>query len=270
MMKRDDIEIIVVSGKSGAGKQPRIDVLKKEFNLKQLSTGNIFRNYLKMLDYIDLKVDLSVFWNESNDMFITDEKIREKLFAMGLKNRNDMDDLILAIKAKFFINSGKFVPDTITNQLFKQYFKKYDYKGAILDGYPRTVTQARFLLDLLKEKKRKIAFVLIVENDDDTIIKRITGRRICPNDGSVYHLVYKPPKDGKYCIKCGAEVIQRSDDNEENIKNRLNEYKQKTLPALKVLEENGIPILRVPGNLPVFTDEKVRESVLNALSGLIE
>ena len=262
-MKKEDVELIIVTGKSGAGKQPRIDVLTGEFGLDQLSTGNIFREYLGILKKTRLEIALSSFWDESKNDFIPDEEIKKILENEG---NSDVQDLILGIKAKYFIEAGKFVPDKITNSLFANYFKKYNYTGVVLDGYPRTNTQSQFLLNLLEKNNKTISFVLIVENDDETIIQRITGRRICPNDGKVFHIKYKPPKDGKYCTECDTEVVLRSDDNEENIKTRLLEFKNKTIPALKVLEDAGIPIIKVPGNLPVFTDEKVRESVMNALS----
>jgi len=256
-----NITNIIVTGKSGAGKQPRIDVLLEEFNLEQLSTGEIFRNYLGRFNEFDYKESLDEFYDEEKNCFISDGKIGRKI---GTEDK----DIILGLKAKYFVDKGLFVPDYITNDLFKSFFKKRNFKNQVLDGYPRTKKQAEFLLELMEEKNFKIDFVVLVENSDEKIIKRTVKRRICPKCKKVYHLEFKPPKDGKYCKECGTEVIQRSDDTEEKIKSRLNEFKEKTLPAIKNLEENDIPIVKVPGHLEEFTNENVYNSVINEVKKL--
>ncbi len=253
----EDVTNVIVTGKSGAGKQPRIDVLVDEYDLEQLSTGDIFRYYLGKFNDYDHQGDLDVFWNEDEGKFVSDEKISEML-------ETDDIEVILGLKAKYFVDQGLFVPDRITNSLFESAFSKKDYKNQVLDGYPRTLDQSKFLLDLVEVKGVKIDFILWVENTDERIIQRTTKRRICPECGKVYHLKYKPPDEGK-CRECGAEVIQRSDDTEEKIKSRLNEFKEKAKPAMKYLEEKGIPIARVSGHLEEFTDENVRKSVFDAL-----
>ena len=254
----NDITNVIVTGKSGAGKQPRIDVLLDEFNLDQLSTGDIFRNYLGKFNDYDYNEDLDKFYLKDKDSFIEDEKISEEI---GTDNK----DILLGLKAKYFVDIGLFVPDYITNELFKSFFAKKDYKNQVLDGYPRTKDQAEYLLDLLKKEDSEIDFVVWVENSDEKIIKRTIKRRICPKCKKVYHLEFKPPKDGKYCKECGTEVIQRSDDTEEKIKSRLNEFRKKALPAIKYLEENDIPIVKVPGHLEVFTPENVKKSVMEEI-----
>jgi len=253
----DDIKNVVVVGKSGAGKQPRIDVLVEEFNLEQLSTGDIFRSYLKKFNDYAYKKDLKEFFDNNENKFITDEKIIEKIGS-------DDPDVILGLKAKYFVDRGLFVPDYITNELFESFFSKKDYKNQILDGYPRTLDQAKNLIKIVEENNSKIDFILLVENDDERIIKRTIKRRICPKCKKVYHLEYKPPVDGKYC-KCGEEVIQRSDDTEEKIKSRLNEFRKKAVPAINYLKEYGIPLVKVPGHLEVFTPENVKKSVIEQL-----
>ncbi len=257
----NDITNVIVTGKSGAGKQPRIDVLLDEFNLEQLSTGDIFRNYLGKFNDYNYDEDLEKFYLKDKDSFIKDEKISEEIGT-------DDKDILLGLKAKYFVDRGLFVPDYITNELFKSFFAKKDYKNQVLDGYPRTKDQAEYLLDLLKNESSKIDFVVWVENSDEKIIKRTVKRRICPKCKKVYHLEFKPPKDGKICKECGAEVIQRSDDTEEKIKSRLNEFRKKALPAIKYLEENNIPIVKVPGHLEVFTLENVKKSVMDEIEKL--
>jgi len=255
----DEVDNVIVTGKSGAGKQPRIDVLVEEYDLEQLSTGNIFRSYLGSFGEYGYDGDISQFWNEENERFVSDEEIAEGIGT-------DDEEVLFGLKAKYFVDRGKFVPDRITNELFKSYFGKKDHHGQVLDGYPRTVEQAEFLLDLIEEKKSKIDFVLWVRNTDEKIIERTTKRRICPECGKVYHLKYDPPKNGK-CEECGVEVIQRSDDTEEKIRSRLQEFKDKTRPMIEKLEED-IPVAEVPGHLEEFTPENVRKSVMEALTEL--
>ncbi|MDG6229368.1 MAG: nucleoside monophosphate kinase [Candidatus Thermoplasmatota archaeon] len=257
---RRNITNIIVTGKSGAGKQPRIDVLKEEYTLEQLSTGDIFRRYLRIFNEYGYKKSLTDFWDTEKNTFISDEKIARKL-------SNNDKDIILGLKAKYFVDKGLFVPDSITNALFEAAFSEKKYQKQILDGYPRTLDQAIYLLDLIKKQCSSIDFIVLVDNSDDRIISRTVQRRICPNCGKVYHLTYKPPKDGK-CEICQVDVIQRSDDTEEKIKSRLNEYQEKAVPAINYLKEQGIPVITVPGHLESFTMENVRKSVMDEIEKL--
>jgi len=252
----DKVNNVIVTGKSGAGKQPRIDVLVDEFDLEQLSTGNIFRKYLGEFDKFDYDGDLEEFWKE--DDFIPDGEISEKLGA-------EDESIILGLKAKYFVEKGLFVPDRITNELFRSYFSDRGYNGQVLDGYPRTLDQSKYLLELIQEKDTKIDFIVWVENSDELIIERTTKRRICPECDKVYHLEYDPPAEENKCKECGTKVIQRSDDTEKKIRARLNEFKEKTIPALEYLKENGVPIAKVPGHLEEFTPENVKRSVMEEL-----
>jgi len=259
---------LLVMGKSGAGKQPRIDVLTQEFGLKQLSTGDLFRSCLKKFDALQYEGDIGAFYQEDKECFISDEEILAKLGVSA--SSKDASGTLLGLKAKFFVDSGKFVPDSITNSMFEDEFVGQGCHGLVLDGFPRTVSQAEFLFDLVERNESKIDAIILVENDDDLIVKRTVGRRICPQCKKVYHLEHKPPRDGKYCLNCGLEVIHRSDDHEEKIRSRLEEFRNKAQPALDFLKDHGIPVATVPGNLPVFTDEAVRESVLSSLKDSLE
>jgi len=260
-MPTRSITNVIVTGKSGAGKQPRIDVLVEEFGLEQLSTGNIFRSYLGKFNKYGYEGDLKEFWDESKERFIPDDEIAEKLGTSD-------NDIMLGMKAKYFVDKGLFVPDYITNELFESYFAKKNYRNQVLDGYPRTLQQAEFLLKLIERENSKIDFVLLVENSDEMIIERTVNRRICPKCGKVYHLVYNPPDNGR-CRECGAEVVQRSDDTEEKIRSRLEEFRKKTVPALEYLEKHGIPVVKVPGHLEEFTPENVRKSVMDEVNKLL-
>ncbi|MEF8848043.1 MAG: nucleoside monophosphate kinase [Candidatus Thermoplasmatota archaeon] len=260
-IKPDNISNVIVTGKSGAGKQPRIDVLVDEFDLEQLSTGDIFRYYIGVFADFGYKGDLDLFWDEDNERFISDEKIFDEL---DTKNK----DVILGLKAKYFVDRGFFVPDYITNKLFESYFAKKDFQGQVIDGYPRTLNQSRFLMELLEKEDSKIDFIVLVKNSDKRIIERTTKRRICPKCGKVYHLKYKPPDDGKFCKKCGSQVIQRSDDTEEKLRSRLNEFKEKTKPAIDYLEDKSIPLVEVSGHLEDFNPENVHKSVMDEIKKL--
>ena len=269
MVKRSEIDNIIVTGKSGAGKQPRIDVLVKEFGLVQLSTGNIFREFMGAFDSSGFKEDLKAFYDEKKDDLVPERKMR-KMLEKALPEVKDLKPVMLGLKAKYFVNAGKFVPDSITNELFSEYFSKGRYRGFVLDGYPRTKEQTDFLLDLCMKNGTRIDLVMVVDNEDGPIIERTMGRRICPSCKKVYHIRSKPSKDGVHCDVCGAVLVQRSDDTEERIRTRLAEFYDKVLPALSVLEEKGIPVVHVEGNLKVFTDENVRASVMEKVGPFIE
>ncbi|MCP4547691.1 MAG: hypothetical protein GY835_14620 [bacterium] len=265
-LEKGKVQNILVMGKSGAGKQPRIDVLVDEFGLEQLSTGNIFRDYLGQYTAIGFEGDIAQFFDEARDAFVADDEIRA---GLGDKlTGHDADGVLLGLKAKYFMESGKFVPDSITNALFESFFARSGYKGMVLDGYPRTPDQSAFLQGLVEGKGTKLDAIVLVDGENDAIVARTIGRRICPDCKKVFHLEFKPPRDGKLCTECGAEVILRSDDSEEKIKSRLQEFQDKAVPAMDALTAKGIPVATVPGNLPVFTDEAVRASVMEALEKL--
>jgi adenylate kinase len=258
---------LLVMGKSGAGKQPRIDVLVDAFELKQLSTGDMFRYYLKSFDAIDFEGKVDQFYDSKTESFCDNDKILHELGPVA--SWDNPNAVLLGLKAKYFVESGKFVPDTVTNAMFESEFLKNGCKGMVLDGFPRTVPQAELLLDLVIQGGSNIDAIVLVESDDSAIVQRTIGRRICPDCKKVYHVEYKPPAEGDLCTVCGARVIHRVDDKEEKIRSRLEEFKVKTEPAIKFLKTQGIPVAVVPGNLPVFTEEAVRESVMSALKGLL-
>jgi adenylate kinase len=259
------IQNIVVAGKSGAGKQPRIDVLLELYGLKQLSTGNIFREYLGAYGKVRESVRTEGLWRDG--ALAPEEDIQRALVAAAEKAGVPLPAAVLGFKAAQYVDRGRFVPDGITNELLAAAFRQAGGKGLVLDGYPRTPEQSDFLLGLAKECGTRLDLVLVVDNEDEAIVKRTVGRRICPNKacGKVFHLEHKPPRDDGTCAACGTRVIQRSDDTEEKIRTRLQEFQDKARPAIERLVAAGVPRAVVPGNLPVFTDEAVRESVRQAL-----
>jgi len=264
------IRNIVVTGKSGAGKQPRIDVLCEAYGLTQLSTGNIFREYLGAWKTVREGVDATAFY--AGDGFVPDADIEAALAPACAGTDVSPAAAALGLKASRYVDGGVFVPDNITNELLASAFNAAGGKGLVLDGYPRTSDQSRFLLDLVGQAGTPLDLIVLVDNEDEAIVGRTTGRRICPNKAcaKVFHVQYKPARDGKFCTACDTEVIQRSDDTEAKIRTRLAEFQNKALPGIRVLEAAGIPMVHVPGNLPVFTDEAVKASVMDALAPVLE
>jgi len=262
--KRREFQNILVMGKSGAGKQPRIDVLVKEFGLKQLSTGDMFRNYLGMLAKSGFTGRSDEFWDKGALRMMADAAIKERL-APYARSSDELEGLVLSAKARYYVDSGLFGPDDLVNAMVDDAFRRMGYKGAVLDGYPRTLDQAKHLESVLRKAGTRMDLVVLVDNDDEAIVRRTVGRRICPRCKRVFHLEHKPPRDGRFCTEDGTEVVQRSDDTEEKIRRRLQEYHEKVVPTLEHIRGLGVPVAVVPGNLPVFTEEAVRASVLDAI-----
>lgn len=140
---------------------------------------------------------------------------------------------LLGIKAKSYMDEGKLVPDELIIGLIEEKLETMPDKNIILDGFPRTIKQAQALDDLLKRKGRNLDAVILFKIDDAEVIKRLSGRRVCPSCGAVYHLVYNPPKVDEICDRCGSEIIQRDDDKEEVIKKRLEVYHSQTSPLIE-------------------------------------
>lgn len=158
------------------------------------------------------------------------------IFRANLKEETE-----LGKRAKSFMDKGELVPDDITIAMLLDRIHKEDCKnGYILDGFPRTIPQAEALKEALAKKDEKIDLALDVEASDELIIKRMAGRRTCPACGAIYHIVTLPPKNEGICDRCGADLIQRKDDNEETVKNRLKIYHEVTEPLISYYKKEGI------------------------------
>ena len=143
----------------------------------------------------------------------------------------------LGRKAKGFMDSGQLVPDEVMVGLVKDRLSQEDCKaGFILDGFPRTVPQA----EALDAANVQIDTVLELVVPDEEIVKRLTGRRVCPECHSVYHIIYNPPRVEGICDKCGASLIIRDDDKEETVRRRLQVYKTQTAPLIDYYKEKGL------------------------------
>jgi len=147
----------------------------------------------------------------------------------------------LGLKAKEYVDQGLLVPDDVTNGIVRERLQQDDCKnGFLLDGYPRTPAQAEALDGMLKETGRRIDHVISLVVDRDMLLKRLTGRRICKSCGATYHILFNPPKQEGVCDKCGGELYQRSDDTEEKVGTRLDEYLSKTEPLLRYYRDQGL------------------------------
>lgn len=146
----------------------------------------------------------------------------------------------LGKQAKNFMDKGELVPDDIIIGMMENRIKADDCSnGFILDGFPRTVEQADALGRMLDKNNLELNCSLLIDVPEDVIIERLTGRRVCPNCGEVYHLKYNPPKNDNVCDKCGTKLIQRDDDKKETVKNRLDVYNRSTAPLINYYERKG-------------------------------
>lgn len=142
----------------------------------------------------------------------------------------------LGNKFSEYMEKGLLVPDEMVGELIKKRLRQADAKsGAIFDGYPRTVAQAKLLDGILVELGRKVDKVISIEVPLDAVIERISGRRTDPSTGQVYHLTYNPPP-----ADFGGELVQRKDDTPDVVRERYKGYEDKTLPVLPYYEGKGL------------------------------
>ena len=152
-------------------------------------------------------------------------------------------------KAKAFMEKGELVPDDIVIEMMLDTIKNAKAKkDFILDGFPRTVYQAKKLDTELDKLKLPIDMVVYFKTSIATVILRLTGRRLCSKCGANYHIVNMPPKKQGVCDKCGSELYQRKDDNEETIKKRLEVYNSQTKELIDYYKAQGI-LKEVSGDL---------------------
>ncbi|MBS4206338.1 adenylate kinase [Lederbergia citrea] len=150
------------------------------------------------------------------------------------------DGTELGLKAKSFMDKGELVPDEVTIGIVRERLSKDDCaQGFLLDGFPRTVAQAEALENILADMGKKIDYVVNIEVDQSILMDRLTGRRICKSCGATYHLVFNPPTESGVCDRCGGELYQRPDDNEETVQNRLEVNMKQTQPLLDFYHGKG-------------------------------
>lgn len=147
----------------------------------------------------------------------------------------------LGVEAKKYVDQGLLVPDEITIGIVRERLGQPDCsKGFLLDGFPRTISQAEALDGIAVSLSKSIEHVINLKVDRDLLLARLTGRRICKSCGATYHILFNPPAREHTCDKCSGELYQRSDDNEEKVGTRLDEYINKTAPLLEYYRNKGI------------------------------
>lgn len=171
----------------------------------------------------------------------------------------------LGLQAKAYMDRGDLVPDEVTIGIVRERLSKDDcQKGFLLDGFPRTVAQAEALETMLAGLGRSIDYVINIEVDKGILMERLTGRRICKECGATYHLVFNPPAKPGVCDKCGGELYQRADDNEETVANRLEVNMKQTQPLLDFYRTKGY-LRNINGQQEI---EQVFADICELLGGL--
>lgn len=154
--------------------------------------------------------------------------------------KNIKEGTELGRKAQEYMNSGQLVPDELVIDLVKDRLQQDDCKnGYLLDGFPRTIFQAEELDKFLAEQGQKLDAVINFEVGYDTLIERLTGRRVCKSCGAGYHIKNMPPKKDGVCDKCGGELEQRKDDTKETAVNRISVYEESTAPLIDYYRKTG-------------------------------
>ena len=167
-------------------------------------------------------------------------KLGVDVIAMGdIFRENLKADTSLGKKVRRYVEKGLLVPDDIVIDVLKQRIAKVpNERGFILDGYPRTIDQAKTLEDIVE-----IDVILLQMVPDWIIIERLSSRRICKSCGAVYNIRFLKPKVNGVCDKCGGSLYQRSDDTPEVIKRRLQVYQEQTSPLLQYYKEKNVPFI---------------------------
>lgn len=173
-------------------------------------------------------------------------KIREKyevahISTGDILRANVKEGTELGRKAKEFMNAGKLVPDEVIIGMMRDRLQEPDCaNGFILDGFPRTVPQAEALDQLLADLNLELDASVLFNVDDEVVVERLSGRRMCRKCGTIYHATFHPTKVEGVCDTCGGEIYQRDDDREEVIRNRLSVYHDQTAPLIDYYREKGL------------------------------
>ena len=172
------------------------------------------------------------------------------------------DENELGKEAKGYMDSGDLVPDELICKVIMQRIDSNEAAdGFLLDGFPRTTGQANVLKAALDRRGRRLTAALLIEVDDDEVIRRLSGRRICVKNGHLYHVEFDPPKNEGVCDQDGSRLVQRDDDKPETIKHRLKVYHDQTRPLVDLYEKEGL-LRRFDGKRePVEVHDHIRASL---------
>lgn len=168
------------------------------------------------------------------------------IFRENIKNETE-----LGLKVKSLMDEGKLCPDDLTVELVKDRISQEDCKkGFILDGFPRTIAQAEVFENVLNEAKDKLDAVIDIDIPDQSVIDRMSGRRLCKECGESYHVMFNPTKKEGICDKCSGELYIRKDDEETTVLNRLVEYHKNTEPLIDFYNDRGL-LKKVDGSVDI-------------------
>ena len=166
------------------------------------------------------------------------------IFRYNISNKTE-----LGMKAKSYMDRGDLVPDELTIDLVWDAFDKVEDREeriVLFDGFPRNLDQAKALDKGMAERNTEVGKVVYFDVADNILIERITGRRVCPDCGATYHITNSKPSKEGVCDKCGGELIQRNDDNEETVKNRISVYNDFTSPLIDYYKKAG-KLIKIDG-----------------------
>ena len=179
------------------------------------------------------------------------------LFRENLKDITDLGRV-----AQAYIDRGELVPDDVTIEMVRERLSRSDcQEGALLDGFPRTPTQAKALDSILEEMDGQVDAVPYIYVPEEELIQRLSGRWTCRAEGHVFHEKYNPPSQPGVCDYDGSELYQRDDDREETVRHRIQVYFQQTSPLIDYYRKAG-KLIEIDGNQPI---EAVSEDILAAL-----
>src|SRR4030042_463887 len=179
------------------------------------------------------------------------------LFRGALKEETE-----LGLTAKAYMERGELLPEEVTIGMVRERLQEPDCDGGlILDGFPRTVEQAKALEGLLAEQDRMIDAVLFIDAEEDELVRRLSSRWTCRNCQAVYNVISNPPRERGKCDICGGELYQRPDDVPQTVRNRIVVYRDQTSPLINYYQDEGLLItIKSEGGI-----ERVQEKILEAL-----
>lgn len=173
----------------------------------------------------------------------------ERVSTGDLLRQAVRDGTELGRKAQGYMEAGDLVPDSLIIALIRGLLEELpEERGVLLDGFPRTLAQGEALDEVLPEVDRRVDGIVLLEAPEDVLIKRVSGRRSCPECGRVYNVHFDPPITEGICDECGARLEHRPDDDPETVRHRLEVYRELTEPLVTYYEDGGAPVLRVDGD----------------------
>jgi adenylate kinase len=172
----------------------------------------------------------------------------------------------LGRKAQSYMDAGELVPDDLILGLVRAHLGGLpDGTDILFDGFPRTIAQAQGLDTVLSESGLEVGMVVLFEAPDDVLVKRLAGRRSCPECGSVYNVHFDPPAEEGVCDRCGAKLVHRADDNPETVQRRLEVYKEQTAPLIEYYEGHDAEMARIDADRSFdAVYEEFRQAIVGA------